>query len=209
MIKFAWEGLDPGRYRVQIQTPAVREGTLHRLTAAIFVSGLDIESGEILTVTEDGELYSADEFVLRYNGPPQNALEVIARDLGLLMETLLDTATDVPAIFAARGVMPPDTLKYFEIAPDILFEDGENETRFYIEAENRTGLLFNLTALLVREDVNIVSGTIKTHPSGRAEDNLFLQYRGAPLGPERSQRIAASIYRPTGAAASAEAREEE
>lgn len=193
MIKFAWEGLGPGRYRVQIQTPAVREGTLHRLTAAIYVSGLDIESGEILTVSQDGELFSADEFILRYDGPAEEAAAVIARDLGLLMETLLDTTTDVAAIFRDRGVTPPDTLKYFDVPPEVLFEDGPNETRFYIEAENRTGLLYNLTALLAEREVNIVSGTIQTHDSGRAEDNLYLQYKGGPLTPELSQQIAESI----------------
>jgi UTP:GlnB (protein PII) uridylyltransferase len=194
VIKFAWEGLDPGRYRVQIQTPAIREGTLYRLTAAIYVSGLDIESGEILTVQDDGELYSADEFVLRYAGPVEEAAGVIARDLGLLMETMLDSETDVAGIFSDRGVTPPDTLKYFDVPPEVLFENNEDETRFYIETENRTGLLHNLAALLARENINIVSGTIQTLPSGRAEDNLYLQYQGGPLSPVQSQRIADSIH---------------
>ena len=194
MIKFAWEALAPGRYRVQIQTPAVREGTLHRLTAAIFVSGLDIESGEILTVQEDGELYSADEFILRYDGPVDEAAAVIARDLGLLMETLLDPSADVAAIFKDRGVTPPDAFKYFNVPPEVLFEDGPNETRFYFEAENHTGLLYNLTALLVQSDVNIVSGSIKTHETGRAEDNLYLQYNDGPLTSVQSQNIAETIF---------------
>lgn len=202
MIKFAWEGLDPGRYRVQIQTPATGEGTLYRLTAAIYVSGLDIESGEILTVHDGGELYSADEFVLRYAGPPEEAAGVIARDLGLLMETLLDSETDVAGIFRDRGVTPPDTLKYFDVPPEVLFENGEEETRFYIETENRAGLLYNLTALLAREKINIVSGTIQTLPSGRAEDNFYLQHNGGPLSSRQSQRIADSIHNRPGDQAS-------
>ncbi len=198
MISFSWTQLSGNLVELEIKTPVVRTGTLYRLTAAIYVLGLDIVEGDVDTLEEEGILYSQDRFLLQL-ADPQNRhdknLQEHSSKLGILMETMLVQNRDPDEIFVEQGVIPPTRNFFFESPPEILFQDHResNETQFYIETVNRTGLLFQLTRLLYREEINIVRATIRTTPFGTAEDTFYLQYGDSVLGQLLSRHLESLI----------------
>ena len=65
MVSFSWTALSDRFFEIRIKTPVTRVGTLHRLTAAIYVLGLDIISGTVDTIQEAGEEFTDDIFLLQ------------------------------------------------------------------------------------------------------------------------------------------------
>jgi len=197
MIQFSWTQLAPDKFRIEIKTPTVRIGTLHRLTAAIYVQGLDIESGDVYTIEEAGEFFSQDSFVIRVAEASKSSggLTEATTRLGTLMETLLRGDSDPDDLLKQNKVQPPDTIKFFENPPEILFQDipARKRTQFYIETSGRRGLLYHLTRILYRENINILQATIRTRPNGMAEDTFYLQYEDGPLGQDISKKLEALI----------------
>lgn len=201
MINFSWTQEEDGSYRLSVRTPVTTSGTLYRLTAAIYMVGLDILSGDIRTVREGDIEYSEDIFLLMPDGSTGQDLsgEISAR-LGILMESLLSENADPDRMLEENGIRVSPLITFFDNAPEIVFEDlpDKLETRFYIETVNRRGLLYHLTRILAREQINIVSGKVRTSAQGRAEDLLHLQYRGRALGEELAGKIETHIVRGEG-----------
>ena len=194
MMNFSWQQLENGHIKITVKTPVVKIGTLHRLTSAIFAMELDIVSGEVNTVQDGDEIYSNDEFILRPVVSLRNNAEISAR-LGMLMETMLHENENPDVVLEAEEVSPPERLQFFDAAPELVFETDEesNSTHFYIEATNRTGLLFHLTRLLSRLGVNILKASIYTNDENQIQDTFFLQYEGKPLTREISNKISSAI----------------
>lgn len=197
MVSFSWSMLDDGTIEVWIRTPVTRIGTLHRLTAAIFVLGLDIVSGDVDTVEENGETFSQDRFVLQ--GSPRlssnRSMAEYSAQLGFLMETLLSREIDPDEMLKERNISPPEKKLFFDTKPELVFQDHEElgYTQFYIETISRTGLLFHLTRTIFKEGLNIFRATIRTTSYGTAEDTFYLQYNDGILGPEISKHLEEQI----------------
>lgn len=195
VINFSWTPVGPEQTLLEIKTPTVRVGTLYRLAAAIYCLDLDIYSGDVDTVQEDGELYSRDRFFLRpVEGKERDPSEV-HHSLGVLMETLLSDRIDPEKLLQQHDHSIPDPSYFFDRAPELVFDrDAEKkETRFYIETTGRTGLLIHLVRHFYLEGINIVTATIRTSNSGMAQDQFHLQKEGAPLTDEQCRRIEARI----------------
>lgn len=181
---------------LEIRTPSVREGTLYRLSAAIYSLELDIYSGDIDTVEEDGELYSFDRFVLRtmVDGNAQKLSEIGAK-LGMLMEALLSDAADPEALIRSAGKEIPRPDSFFEAGVEVLFDQNleAGETTMYLEAPDRPGLLFTVANLLYRHDVNIVSATLRSTYGGHARDLFHLQCQGQPLADDMINKLSSFL----------------
>ncbi len=181
---------------LEIRTPSVREGTLYRLSAAIYSLELDIYSGDIDTVEEDGELYSFDRFVLRtmVDGNAQKLSEIGAK-LGMLMEALLSDAADPEALIRSAGKEIPRPDSFFEAGVEVLFDQNleAGETTMYLEAPDRPGLLFTVANLLYRHDVNIVSATLRSTYGGHARDLFHLQRQGQPLADDMINKLSSFL----------------
>lgn len=199
MVSFSWTMLEDGTVDVQIRTPVTRIGTLHRLTAAIFVLGLDIVSGDVDTLEENGETFSQDRFILQRSSrlSSDRSMAEYSAQLGFLMETLLSREIDPDEILKEKNISPPEKSLFFDTEPELVFQDHEESgyTQFYIETINRTGLLFHLTRTIFHEGLNIFRATIRTTSYGSAEDTFFLQYNDGILGPEISKHLEEQILR--------------
>ncbi len=193
MIQFSWTLISNDSFQIEIRTNSVQIGTLYRLTSAIYVLGLDIQSGDVYTIEEEDGPISHDTFTLRILNPAaaQSGVSDCTTKLGMLMETLLQEDADPDRLLRENKVTIPENRKFFENPPEIVFQDvpKRRRTQFYIETQGRTGLLFHLTRVLSREHINIVQATIRTLPNGMAEDTFYLQFKDAPLGPELSAKL--------------------
>ncbi len=208
-VQFAWSVIDDHRVQVSVTTPVTRVGTLHRLTAAIYVLGMDIVSGNVLTESEDGEaanpdgagssgeLVSRDNFVLRLTQTKMNnfPMHEITGKLGVMMETILQKDVDPAALLAEHSVQPPDATDLFAEPHTIRFTEvaGRNMTQMYVESKDRTGLLYHLTQVLARENVNIWNAVIVTTDTGVTEDSFYLQHEGRALSESFAAELRAKI----------------
>ncbi|MDH5654588.1 MAG: hypothetical protein OEZ34_01680 [Spirochaetia bacterium] len=193
-MNFVWSRLPDGTIEIQIKTPVVEVGTLYRLTAAIYAMGLDILSGDISSDTgEDGIPYSNDRFILQHTNSEESEGAISAK-LGILMETLLRENMDPDEFLRKEKIQPPVKLEFFETEPVILFQNSKewNATQFYIESQNRTGLLFHLTRILARKNVDIIRAKIRTE-NYLVKDTFYLQYNGSFLEPDTSKKIESEI----------------
>jgi UTP:GlnB (protein PII) uridylyltransferase len=166
-------------------------GTLYRLAAAIYCLDLDIYSGDVDTLKEEGELYSQDRFFLRpVEGKERDSAEIY-HSLGVLMETLMSDRIDPEKLLKQHDRSIPDPSYFFEKPPELVFDTDteKQETRFYIETTGRTGLLIHLSRLFFLSDINIVTATIRTSNAGRAQDQFHLQFNGKPLSAEQCTAI--------------------
>lgn len=191
MISFSWTAVSPNVFQIHIKTPVVRVGTLHRLAAAMYILGLNVESGDVDTVTESGVEMSDDRFVLS-SPRGQSAAETSAR-LGVLMEALLRGEKEPDVLFAEHNTQPPDPRDFFETRPDILFQPDGAFTQFYFESADRRGLLLHLTRSLAKLGINIVKAKIRSSPFGAAQDTFYLQFGGAPLSEKMSRNLENAI----------------
>ncbi len=192
MISFSWVKIDNQSFQIEIKTPVVRVGTLYRLTAAIYILGLDIVTGDVDTIEENGQLFSMDRFLIRILDPgSRDQLMDFTANLGFLMDSIIREDQNPDVLLAERNIKLPEVKSFFEVAPEIVFQDHpeENCTEFYVEALGRRGFLFHLTRTLASENVNILKGTIRTADSGQAEDTFLLQYNDQPLGKQLSEKI--------------------
>ena len=191
MINFSWTPVGPEQTLLEIRTPMVRVGTLYRLAAAIYCLDLDIYSGDVDTIEEEGETYSQDRFFLRpVEGKERDSTEIY-HSLGVLMETLMSDRIDPEKLLQQHNRSIPDPCYFMEETPELVFDtDPERqETRFYIETSGRTGLLIHLSRLFYLSDINIVTATIRTNNAGRAQDQFHLQYNGKPLDEDQCRKI--------------------
>lgn len=196
MIKFSWSLIGDDRFQIQVKTPQTRVGTLHRLTAAIYVFGLDIVSGNVMTEEENGELFSHDNFVLRIaNAPEHHSIYETTSKLGGLMESLLDPALEPAELLRQHGRPEPETSRLSSEDSRVEFTDipARNMTRLYIQVTDRTGLLYHVTRVLAQESVNIWSAVILTTDTGITEDAFYVQYADGPLDEAKRERVRALI----------------
>jgi len=195
-MNFSWETLNENLYRLQIRTESTRMGTLHRITAAIYLLNLNIISGDIQTILEGDQAYSFDTFIVKFSGMEHKEMrDSIHSKLAILMEMVLGKNQSVESLFQQFNVPLPGSLDFFELKPEVLFQNDTamGVTEFYIEAPDRKGLLYNLTELLFRREVDIVSATIRTDSNGIVQDTFHLQRNGTVLDEKRIQEIEARI----------------
>ena len=199
MIHFAWSLIDDHRFQIQVRTPVTRIGTLHRLTAAIYVLGMDVVSGNVLTEEdpESGELVSHDNFVLRTVRPEYShfPMHEITTKLGVLMETIVQKDLEPSQLLADHKVEPPDPAKLFAGEHTIRFQRAAsgNMTLMYVESQDRTGLLYHITQVLARENVNVWSAVVLTNDRGTTEDSFYLQADGTALSDVRADALIGAI----------------
>ncbi|MCB1324756.1 MAG: hypothetical protein H7A21_11210 [Spirochaetales bacterium] len=192
MIQFQWERISDDRSRISVRTPVTAVGTLHKLATAMYVLGLDIVSGNVLSERIEGEEISQDNFVLHVPGQsgPISLNESLAR-LGQLMETLLQRDFSADRLLQDYNVEAPAPERLFEIAPRIRLEavPGGHMSRLDLIAADRRGLVYHLTRVIAELDINITSAVILTTSNGMAEDTFYLQHDGTALSASLSATL--------------------
>lgn len=190
MISFSWTALSENIFEIHIKTPITRIGTLYRLTAAIYILGLDIISGSVDTAHDAGEEFADDTFLLRPAAEGESDFAFFSARVGVLMETLLRNEKDPDDLLRERHIEPPNIRFLFDSEPNITFRDlpEGNVSEFNITSQNRTGLLFHLTRIFAEEEISIIRGTIKSEHD-TAKDRFFVQQNGNRISPETRTRL--------------------
>ena len=135
MIRFSYELLSDDRLQIKVQTPVTRVGTLNRLTAAIYVLGLNIVSGNVLTEEDEGGApLTHDNFVLEFTDPENRNIHEATTRLGVLMETILQENLEPRKLLAEHNVAAPDPGRLFAGHHRVQLEDLPelSITRFYL-----------------------------------------------------------------------------
>jgi UTP:GlnB (protein PII) uridylyltransferase len=173
MIDFSYKK-DADLIELSIRTDATKIGTLFRIVACLFVLKMDILSGEVQTIEEGGILYTLDNFTVR--SLDENADS--AFQLGVLMDTAFSKYEDATKLLEEYNLGEPDPKLFFKDNFEFIFTDDPetNTTCFYMESKNARGLLYHITRILMKNQINIISAKVETNSeSNLAMDRFYIR----------------------------------
>lgn len=181
---------------LSIRTEATEVGTLYRIIACLYALKMDIISGEIATIEENGKLFTLDHFRVQSEDENQDP----AFQLGVLMDTVFTRFDDVDILLKEYNPGEPSPEQFFRENFEFIFTD-DPETRttcFYMESDSGRGLLYHITRVLMKNGINILSAKIETDPeTSRARDSFYLvDKNNNPLEPNGNltEKIKREIY---------------
>jgi UTP:GlnB (protein PII) uridylyltransferase len=157
-----------------IKTDSTEVGTLYRITACLYALKLDIISGEIQTIEENGKHYTLDSFLIQSEDENTQA----AFQLGVLMDMVFSKQEDINKLLESFHLVEPPTEVFFRENPEFIFTDDpeSKSTCFYLESGSGRGLLYHITRILMKHGVDIQAGKIETDTElGRAKDTFYLR----------------------------------
>jgi UTP:GlnB (protein PII) uridylyltransferase len=182
---------------IGIKTDATEVGTLFRITTCLYALKMDIISGEILTIEENGKDYTLDSFLIRSEEENSNS----AFQLGVLMDSVFSKQEDIAKLLENYNLTEPPLDRFFKEKPEFIFTDDPESgtTCFYLESGSGRGLLYHITRILMNNNVNVISGKIETDGLlGRAKDTFYLKdANGKPFGSTHLvEKLRTEILRP-------------
>jgi len=184
---------------ISLKTDSTQFGTFHRIATIIYALKLDILSGELGTVFENGHHYTVDSFLLQAD---ENNLSNAAFQLGVMMDSLFSKNAKFEEILSKLQIQEPAVATFFKESPEFIFTDlsEKGETCLYLESSSGRGLLYYVSRILMENKIDIISATIETDPkSGRAKDSFYLKtsdglmFASSPLAEKIRNQILAPI----------------
>lgn len=196
MIDFSYKK-ENDNISIGIKTDSTEVGTLFRITTCLYALKMDIISGEILTIEENGKYYTLDTFLIHSEDENANA----AFQLGVLMDSVFSTQEDIAKLLENYHLTEPPVELFFKENPEFIFTDDEESgtTCFYLESGSGRGLLYHITRILMNNHVDVIAGKIETDSLlGRAKDTFYLKDRnGKPFGnSELVEKLRREILKP-------------
>lgn len=159
---------------ISLKTDSTQIGTFHRIATIIYALKLDILSGELSTIIENGKEFTIDSFILQADG--QDTTHA-AFQLGMMMDSLFSKNAKFEEILEKLQIQEPAVGTFFKENPEFIFSDIPelNQTCLYLESSAGRGLLYYVSRILMQNHVNILSATIETDmETGRAKDSFYL-----------------------------------
>lgn len=159
---------------LRIQTSETEVGTLFRIVACLYALKMDILSGEIETIEENGKNYTLDNFTVRSDDDSADS----SFQLGVLMDSAFSKTKDIAELLEDYNLGEPDSKLFFKGNFEFIFTDDieSNTTCFYMESINAKGLLYHITRILMKNRINIVSAKIETNPeTNMAMDRFYIR----------------------------------
>lgn len=160
---------------ITLRTDSTQFGTFYRIATVIYALQLDIISGELGTVEEDGIYYTEDSFLLYTQDIDPNHA---AYQLGVMMDSLFSQNAKFEEVLGKLQIPEPPVETFFKENPEFIFSDipEKNLTCLYLETGAGRGLLYYISRIFVDFGINIVSATIETdQKTGRAKDSFYLR----------------------------------
>ncbi|TGN20376.1 hypothetical protein [Leptospira idonii] len=173
MIQFQYKR-EKNNILISLKTDSTQFGTFHRIATIIYALKLDILSGELGTVEEDGVQYTVDSFILQAD---ENNATQAAFQLGVMMDSLFSQNAKFEEVLSKLQIQEPAVATFFKESPEFIFTDlpEKGQTCLYLESSAGRGLLYYVSRILMENQVNILTATIETDPkSGRAKDSFYL-----------------------------------
>jgi UTP:GlnB (protein PII) uridylyltransferase len=184
---------------ISLKTDSTQFGTFHRIATIIYALKLDILSGELGTIEENGNKFTVDSFILQAD---ESNLTQAAFQLGVMMDSLFSKNAKFEEILAKLQIQEPAIATFFKENPEFIFTDltDKGETCLYLESSAGRGLLYYVSRILMENKIDIVSATIETDPkNGRAKDSFYLKnpdgamFASSPLAEKIRNQILAPI----------------
>ncbi|MEM7179287.1 MAG: hypothetical protein AAF518_00120 [Spirochaetota bacterium] len=175
MIQFQYKKDKDDSFIITLKTEVTEIGTFHRMASVIFELGWDIISGEINTIMENEKEYSYNVLRIQLPGSDnaRNAMEI-----GIMLDSIFSGSPEKPPLPQKSVSKKP--IFFFREQPELIFQDDMSKdcTVFYIEADSGRGLLYHLSAVLLKYEINIIRAYIETDAvTSRAKDTFYLQDR--------------------------------
>ncbi len=198
MLEFQYKR-EKSNILISLKTDSTQFGTFHRIATIIYALKLDILSGELGTVFENGHHYTVDSFLLQAD---ENNLSNAAFQLGVMMDSLFSKNAKFEEILSKLQIQEPAVATFFKESPEFIFTDlsEKGETCLYLESSSGRGLLYYVSRILMENKIDIISATIETDPkSGRAKDSFYLKtsdglmFASSPLAEKIRNQILAPI----------------
>ncbi|MCZ8154700.1 MAG: hypothetical protein O9264_01165 [Leptospira sp.] len=159
---------------ISLKTDSTQFGTFHRIATIIYALKLDILSGELGTVEEEGVRFTVDSFLLQTE---DNNVTQASFQLGVMMDSLFSKNAKFEEILSKLQIQEPAVSTFFKENPEFIFSDisEKGETCLYLESSAGRGLLYYVSRILMENEININSAIIETDPkTGRAKDSFYL-----------------------------------
>lgn len=173
MIDFSYKK-EEENIHLSIRTDSTKVGTLFRIIACLYALKMDILSGEVQTIEENGQMFTLDHFTVRsYHENSDSAFQ-----LGVLMDTAFSKYEDASRILEEYNLGEPDSKLFFKDNFEFIFTDDPDShtTCFYMESKNARGLLYHITRILMKNNINIISAKVETDPvSNLAMDRFYIR----------------------------------
>jgi UTP:GlnB (protein PII) uridylyltransferase len=185
---------------ISLKTDSTQFGTFHRIATIIYALKLDILSGELGTVIENGNSFTVDSFILQAD---ESTVTQAAFQLGVMMDSLFSKNEKFEEILSNLQIQEPAIGTFFKENPEFIFTDllEKGETCLYLESSAGRGLLYYVSRILMDNSINIISATIETDPkTGRAKDSFYLtnsegaMFGSSPLAEKIRDQILAPIH---------------
>lgn len=198
MLEFQYKR-EKNNILISLKTDSTQFGTFHRIATIIYALKLDILSGELGTMKENGSEYTVDSFILQAD---ENNLTQAAFQLGVMMDSLFSKNAKFEEILSKLQIQEPAVATFFKENPEFIFTDltEKGETCLYLESSSGRGLLYYVSRILMENKIDIVSATIETDPkTGRAKDSFYLRtadgqmFASSPLAEKIRDQILAPI----------------
>ncbi|MDF3821415.1 hypothetical protein P3G55_16040 [Leptospira sp. 96542] len=173
MIEFQYKR-EKENILISLKTDSTQIGTFHRIATIIYALKLDIVSGELGTVFENGTEYTVDSFILQAEG--QDTTKA-AFQLGIMMDSIFSKNARFEEVLEKLQIQEPAVSTFFKENPEFIFTDIShlNQTCLYLESSAGRGLLYYVSRILEQNQINILSATIETDSeTGRAKDSFYL-----------------------------------
>ncbi|WP_411824183.1 hypothetical protein [Leptospira sp. 'Mane'] len=173
MIQFQYKR-EKNNILISLKTDSTQYGTFHRIATIIYALKLDILSGELGTIDENGVQFTVDSFILQAE---DNNTTQAAFQLGVMMDSLFSQNAKFEEILEKLQIPEPAVGTFFKESPEFIFTDltEKNQTCLYLESSAGRGLLYYVSRILMENKINIISATIETdQESGRAKDSFYL-----------------------------------
>ncbi|BDA77128.1 hypothetical protein LPTSP3_g00580 [Leptospira kobayashii] len=173
MIQFQYKR-EKNNILISLKTDSTQYGTFHRIATIIYALKLDILSGELGTIEENGTQFTVDSFILQAE---DNNTTQAAFQLGVMMDSLFSQNAKFEEILEKLQIPEPAIGTFFKENPEFIFTDltEKNQTCLYLESSAGRGLLYYVSRILMENKINIISATIETdQQSGRAKDSFYL-----------------------------------
>ncbi|TGN11026.1 hypothetical protein [Leptospira ilyithenensis] len=180
MIQFQYKR-EKNNILISLKTDSTQYGTFHRIATIIYALKLDILSGELGTIEENGVQFTVDSFILQAE---DNNTTQAAFQLGVMMDSLFSQNAKFEEILEKLQIPEPAIGTFFKESPEFIFTDltEKNQTCLYLESSAGRGLLYYVSRILMENKINIISATIETdQQSGRAKDSFYLTSAGGAM----------------------------
>ncbi len=182
MLQFECYPTNENQIFLKIKTDHTEEGTLYRLSAALFFLGMDIIKGEIKTIIDEvkKQTYSEDIFILRAIN--QNfSFNEFTYQLGILMDALLDRNQDPEELLLNLKIHRekiPTLKEFIEAGFEYVIDEipGKKQIYFYFETSDRPGLLLAISKFFFEQKINVINAEIETERQ-IAKDIFYLQFK--------------------------------